>query len=292
MGWETFQFGRLYLGGMTPQHIPTSPTEDGDVPDYKEGQGIDIMGTSKEDSITWIKPDGMNLFVADRVLLKNVSWEDLKTAGFIEGKTVGIKGKRYRCRLLQAGNSENIPNEWNNILDTTTENNDLWHWEGMYFWGADSTTNMAAYCALCGYYSARYFYYTLASARDVYLGFRPVLEPLPSDVLDTDELITLEGQKFVMSQLQGTNDRMFYPQLSPIGARPFEGIPEGTEVKMYTVLANGTPVRTDLDAVEELFMPKDTQVTLIDAFYGEEFLTSWVISNGIAVASRALFKYC
>lgn len=86
-----------------------------------------------------MKPDGINLLVADRVLLTKVSWNDLRTFGFVSGKTVTIDGRRYRCRLLQVGARENEPNEWDRILDETNESNELWYWANGYFWGLDIT---------------------------------------------------------------------------------------------------------------------------------------------------------
>lgn len=287
MGWETFQFGQVYLDGI-PQCIPITPTVGGDIPNYKEDQIIEIMGAPKEHSITWVKPDGMNLFVADRVLLKNASWEDLETAGFVKGQTVYVGGRRYRCRLLQVGSIEDTPSEWDSILDATTENNDPWHWENIFFWGVDTAINRASHRAVRGYPSARYWDSGNATNRYVNVGFRPVIEPLPSETLDTDELITLDGQKFVISQLQGANGRMFYPQLSPIGRKPFADIADGTIVDMYTALADGKPVRTDLDNPASLADKVDVFIT--DKFYGKEFLIPWVISNGVAVASKPLLK--
>lgn len=287
MGWETFQFGRLYLDGK-PRDIPTIPTRTGDIPDYGEGQEIDIMEGTLNHSITWIKPDSMNLFVADRVLLNSISWDDLNNAGFVEGKIVNIGGRRYRCRLLQAGDSKYATNEWDSVLNATTEDDGLWHWKSILFWGVDTIPDWVAYRSVRGHKSARYWYFGSTHSRDNYLGFRPALEPLPSDVLETDELTILEGQKFVVSQLQDTTGRMFYPSLTAIEARPFADIPDGTTIKMYTALANGNPVRTDLDKPE--LMPQGAQITLTDKFYGQAFLIPWVVSNGVAIASRPILK--
>lgn len=87
MGYSIFKFGALYLGDKI-QPIPKQPTENGDVPSYNNKAIISITSASRKENITWIKPDGLNLLVADRVLLTMVSWEDLDKNGFVTGKIV------------------------------------------------------------------------------------------------------------------------------------------------------------------------------------------------------------
>jgi len=281
MGWEKFQFGQLYMGEEALKK-PQKPRYDGDIPSYIEGKGLSIR-TAVDDAITWVKPDGMNIFIADRVLLNMVSWDDLNNAGFAEDKDITIDGYQYRCRLLQVGAEETEPNEWDMSLDKTNKSNALWNWRGCFFWGKDILRDNSATRAHRGYFSACGWHYDSASYRSVHVGFRPALEILPSDPRPSDKTVVLEDQKFLVLQMQGTIHKVFYPQLSPIGANPFANIPNGTVVRMYTLLCNGKPVRQN---GEKPPIKRKGGVSLTDQFYGEEFLIPWVISNGVAVASR------
>lgn len=277
MGWETFRFGQLTLDGERQSTT--------DIPQYQEGQSIDIVKEQDGDSVVWVKPDGMNLFVADRVLLGATSWRDLNEEGFVKGRTVLIDGCLYRCRLLQVGDSENESNEWDKILDKTTDKDDIWHWRDMSFWGIGTTrTEDRVYR---GYYSARSWYSSLEYLRNPNIGFRPVLEPLFFEAAE-GTTITLDGQNFVLSQLQGSKTSVFYPQLTPTWADAFMDIPDGNTVNMYTAFANGKPVRMDLEA--PVPMPRGEQITITDEFCGEEYLIPWVVSNGVAIASRPVAR--
>ena len=57
---------------------------------------------------------------------------------------------------------------------------------GVYSWCQETYAANAAYRAVRGYTSARIWNYNSASARYVYLGFRPVLEVLNTDPLISD----------------------------------------------------------------------------------------------------------
>jgi len=281
MSWEKFQFGQLCMGEEALR-IPQNPQDCGDIPFYVKGKELSIR-TAVDDTITWVKPGGINLLVADRVLLENISWDDLNTAGFVEGKDIIIDGHRYRCRLLQVGATKEEPNEWDIILDKTDES--LWNWSNCFFWGKDILRKNSAYRAFRGYHSARYWGGNSASYQYVAVGFRPALEILSSDLLPSDKTVVLEDQKFLVSQLQGAISEVLYPQLNPIGGNPFASIPNGTTVRMYTLLCNGEPVPQN----EEKPLTKG-ELSLTDQFYGDEFLIPWVISNGVAVASRPVLQ--
>ena len=64
----------------------------------------------------------------------------------------------------------------------------------MYSWGRDISSAAESFRAYRGYNSARFWYYTSSSFRNVYLGFRPVLEVLNPGTLGPDGLkaVTLD----------------------------------------------------------------------------------------------------
>lgn len=278
MGYDIFRFGALYVDNKI-QPIPQQPILTGDVPSYDGHSRISIGPTGQEQCITWVKPYGSNLLIADRVLLDSVSWEALDRSGFITGKPIRINGQHFRCRLLRVGEKKGDPNEWDKTLDETgdAESDTLWHWAAMFFWGIDVALN-ASSRVVRGYYSARYSYSYNTGTKRGEVGFRPALEPLPSDVPIPN--INLEGIGFQLSRLPG-NDA-FYPILQPTQEDVFKDILVGGKVRMYTFMEDGKPIHAGA-AVKDI-----SKLTLTDRYYGDEFLIPWVISNGVAVASQSL----
>lgn len=277
MGYDIFKFGTLNLNDKI-QSIPLYPTNNGDIPRHDGKAIISLEASALEKCITWIKPIGQNILIADRILLVNISWKNLDENGFIVGRPVLIDGQLFCCRLPHVGENENAPNEWDEVLDEIGEDNTLWHWDKMYFFGAELSTNNASICAVRGYFSAR----TWGSGNVAYgsaaVGFRPVLEPLPS--YNPTPNINLDGTDFHLSSLPGSNG--FCPILQSIQKNVFRSVPNGNKVRMYTFVENGHPIHMD-EQIKDI-----AKLTLTDRYYGDEFLVPWVISNGMAVVSQSL----
>ena len=276
MGHNIFKFGALYLDNKI-QHIPQQPIRNGDIPQYDGQAAISIGLEEKGESITWVKPNGQNLLIADRVLLVNVSWEDLDQNDLVNGKQIQIDGQYFHCRLLQVVKRKIFPSEWDKILDETGEDDTLWHWNNAYFWGQEKPTDVSPTRAVRGYYSARSWFSDGATNRGVGVGFRPALEPLPSDTPIPN--IKLDGIDFQLTSLPGGN---FCPILQPVDKDVFSAITVGSEVRMYTFLNNGHPIPFG-EPVKDA-----SKLTLTDRYFRNEYLIPWTISNGVAVASRAL----
>lgn len=282
MDYDIFKFGVLNLDGKI-QPVPQSLTDGDYIPQYDGKAAISFGASVSEEGITWIKPNGGNLLVSDCVLLASVSWEDLNENGFVAGKTVLFNGQHFRCRLLQVGEKEDVPNEWDKILDKTNIDDAFWHWKDAGFWGADISAygTERALRVYRGYYSARFCDNLIsASYRDVRLGFRPALEPLSPD--NPTPNINLDGVDFQLNSLPGGKN--FCPILNPIQGDVFKDISAGDKVRMYTFTEDGHPIHMD-EPVKD-----PSKLTLTDRYYGDEFLVPWVISNGIAVASQSLSR--
>lgn len=280
MGYDIFQFGALNLDGKI-QPVPQYPKDGGDIPQY-DGKATISLGTSVPGkSITWIKPNGSNLLVADRALLSNVSWNDLNSYGFVAGRRVKINNQFFRCRLLLVGEELDDPNEWDEILNKTGEQNFLWNWREMFFWGVDGYGDTSLR-SVRGYDSARYHSVLNFWLRDSVIGFRPVLEPICPDTVSPN--CKLDGADFQLSNIPGgiPGEKGFCPILQPAQIDVFSGIPSGERIRMYTFITNGHPVHMD----EQI--KNHTKLTLTDRYFGDEYLISWVVSNGIAVASHSL----
>jgi len=63
VSWEKFQFGQLYMGKEALKK-PQNPQDYRNIPSYIKGEKLSIKPAG-EDAITWIKPDGINLLIAD-----------------------------------------------------------------------------------------------------------------------------------------------------------------------------------------------------------------------------------
>ena len=146
-----------------------------------------------------------SLFVADYAVTHTVSWDDLNTKSLIFGKNYASGGVDYTLRAPSVGSNStgsgesqhDTPsnNEWDRILDKNSGY--IQNWNKMYSWGQDTSSSAESFRAYRGYNSARSWYYTSSSFRNVYLGFRPVLEVLNPDTLGSD------GMKAVTLDLNG-----------------------------------------------------------------------------------------
>lgn len=163
------KLGSLFLDGRPVetwmQYVPSQTIEVGE------------MTPSKE--IGWVAVNG--LLIADQCLLTNVSWDDLDVQGLVFGKEVTVQGLRFKIRLLKVGSKEDVPNEWDAALDAVGEDDTLWHWDHKFFWGQEPVSGSVSHRAIRGYTSARHWGWSDSSSRHALLGFRPALEPLPTD---------------------------------------------------------------------------------------------------------------
>ena len=146
-----------------------------------------------------------SLFVADYAVTHTVSWDDLNTKSLIFGKNYASGGVDYTLRAPSVGSNSTgsgdsqrgVPqsNEWDTMLNKNSGY--IQNWNKMYSWGQDTSSAAESFRAYRGYNSARFWYYTSSSFRNVYLGFRPVLEVLNPDTLGSD------GMKAVTLDLNG-----------------------------------------------------------------------------------------
>ena len=143
-----------------------------------------------------------SLFVADYAVTHTISWGGLNDEGLIFGKNYASGGVDYTLHAPSVGSNStgsgesqhDTPsnNEWDRILDKNSGY--IQNWNKMYSWGQDTSSAAESFRAYRGYNSARFWYYTSSSFRNVYLGFRPVLEVLNPGTLGSDGLkvVTLD----------------------------------------------------------------------------------------------------
>lgn len=283
MSWNIFHFGQIYQDEI-PQHVPKNPTASGDYPIHFSDAPISIFD-EKDDVITWIKPNGMNIFVADRTLVRFISWDELNSCGFVEGKEIQINGRRFICRLPHTLTKLGGNNEWDSILKATTEDNALWHWQLMLFWESDIPDSLfnrrIKEKCVRGALSAQFTHTYAPFTVDTGIGFRPVLEPLGFEFPVPN--YELEGHQF---QFNAICDRTnLLPTLQPAEKDVFAKFPDGHKIHMYTFLKDGVPVLVDTHEKHEL--KEKRQLGLTDRYYGDEYLVPWTISNGIAISDKS-----
>ncbi|WP_073025841.1 hypothetical protein [Lutispora thermophila] len=195
--------------------------------------------TAEANQLKWhkIKDGDKTLLICDRVILVNVSWDDLNGDNRIFGKTITIDGAEYKLRVLTGGNNYRsgsdsysggspATNEWDRFItreevitglpaptsadldsnlvtaDYTSTHGDFWHWAGVYSWCQETCTGNTANRAIRGYNSARYWYCSTASSRGGGdFGWRPVLEVLNTAPLisDTDRNLGDKNADFVIN---------------------------------------------------------------------------------------------
>lgn len=163
------KLGSLFLDGR--------PVETG--MQYVPSQTIEVGEMTPSKEIGWVAVNG--LLIADQCLLTNVSWDDLDVQGLVFGKEVTVQGLRFKIRLLKVGSKEDVPNEWDAALDAVGEDDTLWHWDHKFFWGQEPVSGSVSHRAIRGYTSARRWDNRTATAPTSIVGFRPALEPLPTD---------------------------------------------------------------------------------------------------------------
>lgn len=211
----------------------------GDIPQMSGSMANYTFGdtpSADANKLQWVKiKDGdKTLLICDRVILVSVSWDDLNGQGYVTGKTITIDGTKYKCRLLTGGSNRRnndyyaggtpTNNEWDRFitreevitglpapvssdldtnLNTTDHNsthNQLWHWVGVYSWCQETWAENASNRAIRGCTSARLWGNYSSGTRNVYVGFRPVLEVLNTDPLisDSDRNLGDKNQDFTI----------------------------------------------------------------------------------------------
>lgn len=262
MNYNIFEFGSLFLDNQA-QFVSSFPS-DGNTIAHHDGKADVVIGsTASGYGIPWVKPNGLNLFVADRVILTQVSWRSLQKNGFgdEDGQIIIIGEHRFRCRLPHICRADTHCDEWIQALNATKDSDTLWHWKQVCFWGLEAVS--ASNHAARGGVAARFWTLFANSAHSENIGFRPVLEILPSIVVTPN--CNLDGQDFHWGALPDYSN--FCPVLQPTDQEVFANVQAGQSVRMYTLLKNGKPVRTDTGRKSKF--QNVSQLELTDRYYGE-----------------------
>lgn len=152
------------------------------------GERLSIGDSVPGKEIHWVSARG--ILVADRCICVNISWGQLLDFGFLFGTRIRIDGKSYTCRCLMGGEGPLCPNEWDDLLNTVGEDNEIWHWISKYFWCQETQEEACPTGRVVrGFFGARIRDTYMADTTAEYIGFRPVLEPVPDQTVLCDALI-------------------------------------------------------------------------------------------------------
>lgn len=171
---EIVKLGTMYFDG-----VPADPGARFNKKDLSIGETI------RGWELPWVK-DG-NRLIADRCVCTNISWHQLDCWSFVYGKLISIEGQPYICRCLRVGNTSEEPNEWLELMDKYGDDDALWHWNCRYSWGQEATWKdgtIELECSTRGFHSACGWNSFDCRVQLDFIGFRPVLEPLNTELPD------------------------------------------------------------------------------------------------------------
>lgn len=179
-----WKFGTVRLNGRsTKPETEVQPSTD--------IQTVSIGDTVPDNEITWILVN--RIFIADRCVLTSVSWDNLADSNVVFGHAgVTIDGLVYRIRLLNLGETDRAPNEWDDALKEAGDSDAVWHWRNQFFWGQETSESIPGRVTR-GFTLPRNWNHWTASSRAAYIGWRPVLTP--DTVQPVPELI---GEKLLL----------------------------------------------------------------------------------------------
>ena len=212
-----------------------------------------------------------SLFVADYAVTHTISWGGLNDEGLIFGKNYASGGVDYTLRAPSVGSNSTgsgdsqrgVPqsNEWDTMLNKNSGY--IQNWNKMYSWGQDTSSAAESFRAYRGYNSARFWYYTSSSFRNVYLGFRPVLELPTGLAADSLKVVKLRTREFMPGEQQNWIN-IIVKKGESFTAPSAEGLP----------LSDGISADTPMWWVDEnlnFYKPGDTvpaDVSSLSAFWG------------------------
>lgn len=182
---KILKFGTLTIKGCI-MPIPNMPTYDGDIIGYGHAEDINIANSvaGKGYLISWIElaPD---LYIADRNLINNISWDSLNDAGLVSGnKRLLIDGEYYALRLPSGSDGKpgeygcGCHNEWDQMMDLCHENDELTHWLGLYSWSKEAHFENYGDHIVRGLSQARECFCHMHDLHNKWIGWRPVLQRL------------------------------------------------------------------------------------------------------------------
>lgn len=168
---QIFKHGSVYFDGLAAH------------PGFYCNTGNFVIGDTVDGmELRWIQMG--NMLVADRCVCLGISWDTLNSMGYIFGHPISIDGQPYLCRSLKVGTEETTDfSEWDALLNIESANAII-HWKNIYSWGQELLKGRPERRAVRGFITAHNWTHRDSTYQRQDIGFRPVLEPLASDLSD------------------------------------------------------------------------------------------------------------
>lgn len=186
---DIIKVGSLFVNNSNVP-FPQVPTE-GNLFSYSNGN-IEIRQGSE---ISWVEVtyNYKRLYICDRNILANVSWDILNSQNLIEGKEVILGDNKYLLRVLKSGTSARTSNHFDGALPLTNE------WDNLIGNESNLLNNIDFNCSSVysvgskagsfrGSIEAKTYVENTSAYKGEDIGYRPVLEfieriiqPLPSN---------------------------------------------------------------------------------------------------------------
>ena len=123
--------GTLYMDGK-PMKVPQNPTWYGDIPDYIPGAKLEMREALDDPSYQVKAIKTGDVLIADRVLLKNISWMDVEKNILASGQAPSSPIPRDQWKIKSVRLPTSL--EWDRMIDVMVGVNSRVHWAGSYSW--------------------------------------------------------------------------------------------------------------------------------------------------------------
>ena len=139
---ESIRFGTLFVAGNAVDADATT-LYDGSQISFRSSCGSTYGVTD----INWVKVSN-SMLIADRNILKGISWNEVKVPGYMYGLDVTLDGRSYTIRSLTGGDFsyDTSDSEWDTyIINGIYPGSDyMWHWSGVASWTQNLYSSLAA----------------------------------------------------------------------------------------------------------------------------------------------------
>lgn len=161
---RSISFGSLYENGECCR------------PQAKFSEGPIEFMDSTLGSIRWVSVNG--ILYCRNVYCFGITWEELRSMGYVYGRPIRIDGADYLCRCPQLGSC----GEWEWVVQTTEGKIEWDTKEGYQFFGQEyipgDSVFQEARCLVAGRYVLDMVSSEKTTEKNLNVGFRPVLEPI------------------------------------------------------------------------------------------------------------------
>ena len=168
--------GTLFMNGE-PVRIPVCSKF---AASYVPGAALELRPALEDENFQVRAIRAGGVLIADRVLLKNISWNDIQEA-------LATPVRRVEIKSVRLPSSE----EWDRMIDAALGVNSVVHWKGTFSWCLDECADNHDRRVTRGCYAGRYADAYKSESRMVSVGFRPVFDIENPKSIPEGEMVTV-----------------------------------------------------------------------------------------------------